>query len=102
MIKKLKECPFCGSKNVDVYNDQADPRDYIVTCADCGASGPACFHVEKCIDSWNLRNERTCRKVMAHKLGVGDVPVCSECRRELHFKHRDQYCPRCGAKVVEE
>ena len=34
--------------------------------------------------------------------GVEEIPVCSECGRQMFIEDDDAYCPRCGAKVIEE
>jgi len=59
-MKDLKNCPFCGSDNVDqVMSDTA-----FVRCQDCGARGPQCgdggAHTDfidrlRAIDLWNNR-----------------------------------------------
>lgn len=47
--------------------------------------------------------ERTCRAVMPpYEPGVEEIPVCSECGKQLLLDDDECYCPRCGAKVVEE
>lgn len=47
--------------------------------------------------------ERTCMPIMPpYEPGVEEVPVCSECGRQMFLEDDDAYCPRCGAKVIEE
>lgn len=47
--------------------------------------------------------ERTCMPIMPpYEPGVEEIPVCSECGRQMFFEDDDAYCPRCGAKVIEE
>lgn len=47
--------------------------------------------------------ERTCRAVLQpYEPGVEEFPVCSECGRQLLLEDDDEYCPGCGARVVDE
>ena len=48
--------------------------------------------------------ERTCMPdhTAAYEPGVEEIPVCSECGRQMFLEDDDAYCPRCGAKVIEE
>lgn len=47
--------------------------------------------------------ERTCMPIMPpYEPGVEEIPVCSECGRQMFIEDGDAYCPRCGAKVIEE
>lgn len=47
--------------------------------------------------------ERTCMPIMPpYEPGVEEMPVCSECGRQMFLEDDDAYCPRCGAKVIEE
>lgn len=53
-MNELKPCPFCGSK--DVF---AVPTDafwgHVVSCNNCGASGPMASTEEEAIAGWNDR-----------------------------------------------
>lgn len=58
--------------------------------------------VDKLIEAWNTRAERTCKPLYFE---YGEGPCCSECGRRLHYdEHTERdyppYCG-CGAKVVE-
>ena len=47
--------------------------------------------------------ERTCCAVMPpYEPGVEEISVCSECGKQLLLDDDDCYCPRCGAKLMEE
>ena len=46
------------------------------------------------------RAERTCH-IETKKFPLSSVPMCSECGRFWLDKDSDNYCPNCGAKVVE-
>ena len=111
MAEGLKPCPLCGSRNVEVSSDPCDPRDSVVRCVDCGAAGPVCFHVERAVGLWNRREERTCRNVYEERVHPMDQCdngfMCSECGNVVQdYEHYAitgvfNYCPNCGAKVVE-
>ena len=108
MMDGLKPCPFCGGR----ATMDGDPRvaDDWVFCLDCGAMGAYKLGKDKAIEAWNTRAERTCR--MTHEWvrpceedGCDRLHVvqwtCSEC--EFDFEGaRPNYCPNCGAKVVDE
>jgi Lar family restriction alleviation protein len=55
MTDKLKPCPFCGSENVAVMQD--DYNNYRVTCRGCGAMGAPGdeFGDNNEIEKWNQR-----------------------------------------------
>ena len=76
MTDKLP-CPFCGKDNKLRINTRKH-RDYpdglfAVKCTRCGIRGRYQLTEERAIAAWNTRAERTCQN----------------------------YCPDCGAKVVE-
>lgn len=127
MEKTLRPCPFCGSRAVDLRatcyggGERGNkPRvAFYVRCRACGARGPM-FKARgegfgpiserdhdrqraRALDAWNLRAERTCRAVMPPcEPGVEEIPVCSECGKQLLLDDDECYCPRCGARVVDE
>lgn len=98
-MSELLPCPFCGEEVRGIVEG-------VVFC-DCGASAP--------IEAWNTRAERTCRieevchcsTKNAHTCGgnCNDneqfwvVNECSECHEQI--EGQPNYCPNCGAKVVE-
>ena len=100
MSENLLPCPFCGGHGIliEVWDD-----NYTVKCGKCGVAYPEDtlnFNYDKdtAIALWNGRNERTCRfKPFNPGTGYG---LCSACKGFMHETHK--YCPRCGAKVVEE
>ena len=61
-------------------------------------------------ERWNLRAERTCRAVEfveEETFGTGIYFECSECHETLgtlskYGSHLPNYCPHCGARVVDE
>ena len=47
--------------------------------------------------------ERTCRAVLPpYWRHVEEIAECSVCGRQLLLDDDDEYCPRCGAKVVDD
>ena len=63
---KLKPCPFCGSRTLDVMGERGKKPFYVV-CWNCGANGPSHYRrygitpltISGAIKSWNRRqNEK--------------------------------------------
>ena len=79
---ELKPCPFCGGEPTPIMLG-------LVCCENCGATID--------IELWNDRVERTCHDLET----IGGLFVCSACGEvETEGTHPD-YCPSCGAKVVD-
>lgn len=55
MPNKLKQCPFCKSK--EIYSTRKDDFTIVAQCIDCGASGPYALNEEEAIEAWNRRAE---------------------------------------------
>lgn len=103
MSEELKPCPFCGGEARIV---QASGRMlFCVVCDDCDASGGHYFTEEDAATAWNDRAERTCHLVETDHEYEASYR-CTECKRVVwaDFKGnpKPNYCPNCGAKVVEE
>lgn len=107
-MAELIPCPFCGGKpsiRRDEFGFYENPYMFTHTCKgrkpqlnifSCGYATK-----QEAIEAWNTRHERTCTKVDGRmKYGVR-IPKCSECGYSLGDK-RYNYCPNCGAKVVQE
>ena len=117
MSEELKPCPFCGGEAKAFYDDAGGV--YEVQCQECGAEpyigsrsgAPGRRTLGDVIKAWNRRAERTCR-VGCYPPGYEDnlhYEVCSECGTILTASRpgdrhaaRASYCPRCGAKEVDE
>lgn len=107
-MKTLKECPLCDGKAIyssgsHFGHDEEFGRIY---CDDCGLElrvklyGYGNYDPLHAFDPWNTRAERTCHEKWVDGSVSGTcVPVCSECGRSWHVA--EQYCPNCGARVVE-
>ena len=116
MSIELKPCPFCGADPATNYfgSEGVFPQMACVVCIneEC-ASRPEVWgeSEEAAAEAWNTRAERTCRAIPHDNLnesdGMGDAwEVCSECGALLAVITDNQptpnYCPNCGAKVVNE
>ena len=115
-MTELKPCPFCGGEAEFYPAACIEQGWYIATvqCVSCAAqvcSKPGLDRAEQeanesAIKAWNTRAERTCHSVSASS----NFFQCSECGCEIMFTvdgwkplymGRVNYCPNCGAKVVE-
>ena len=99
---KLLPCPFCGG--------EATFHTYNTTCSvDCQECRIGTYHVtlddyKSAINAWNTRAERTCHDYNASAREHGAYLFmwrCSNCG-ESYDTEMDKlnYCPNCGAKVV--
>lgn len=111
-VISLKPCPFCGGEAVATYDSEYNPKGvYWVSCGRCGAMPRGVFNTEvEAIEAWNTRAERTCKPKRVpvsfdRELwpGVTEMHrlVCSECGCADLGMSGVNYCPNCGAKVVE-
>lgn len=115
MTSDLKPCPLCGGTTM--FKEYKPTVSGVAICTECGARSPICrgdhtggWRVHAA-DAWNRRAERTCR-VGCYPPGYEDnlhYEVCSECGTILTASRpgdrhaaRASYCPRCGARVVDE
>lgn len=51
MSEKLKNCPFCGSDDVDLVESALN----YVTCNNCCAAGPDHHSSYEAVEAWNTR-----------------------------------------------
>lgn len=111
MEEELLPCPFCkdGGKPERHSTEHfvGNPSSGIVemedwvTCIICGASADT--HV------WNQRAERTCKAITECVSDDGSISypvgfICSACEHQTwqyNNGEKANYCPNCGAKVVE-
>ena len=91
-IAKLKPCPFCGGEASKVWIPYIGGGGYgnVIECDDCWAKTGYYATEAEAIAAWNTRAERTCRNERGR---------CSACDAIMY--DAPNYCPRCGARVVE-
>ena len=103
---ELLPCPFCGGKAWIVHFTQ---EACYVLCEniDCMAKQKVYGTKDEAIAAWNSRAERTCRIVESEpddEAWVYRHEFSCECgQRNLFTTDRmpPNYCPNCGAKVVD-
>lgn len=101
MGEELKACPFCGSKAEMVTNRSGDN---FVRCTNRQCAAKTRLYHENEAGArlaWNRRSERTCRNL--NPPSCRDFE-CSECGESSEFTpgFMPNYCPNCGARVIEE
>lgn len=103
MSMKLKPCPFCGGEvKVLPWADRhtwGNECPFFCGCSKCRTVGD-CYGTEaEAVAAWNTRVERTCR--METEESCQNWMSCSECHADYYNDQPINYCPNCGAKVVE-
>ena len=108
----LKPCPFCGGEaNVHIVrHEQPLYKRYSVAEVYCMVCLVAKLEkwgdtdeeaIERAIEAWNTRAERTARN--ADKYADAGFFICGNCGfGDGGIEITPNYCPNCGAKVVEE
>ena len=131
-LPKLKPCPFCGSEDISVSAGYWDCHGacYEVTCANpqCAVHPYSDLYPTEAeaIEAWNNRietvtvtagittvtdtpqityvPERTCKRItlgLEREREIATVSwICSACGKHMNSDHN--YCPNCGARVVEK
>lgn len=109
-MSELKPCPFCGGKAMIDYGFSsslnASGGFAYVFCEQCRVSGSRHTSEKQAEKAWNTRVERTCKMKKARwddgqcTWGV----ICSACckKHEHSFEYSFNFCPTCGAKVVDD
>ena len=99
-MTELKPCPFCGGEaRFKGEHFVGEPSRYWIECHECPASMEAGDDMEKTIEAWNTRAERTCRDLYPdsdYHFG------CSECGYVARTEDWFRYCPRCGRRVTDD
>lgn len=121
-MTELLPCPFCGGEAYVYYFAYYD-SEYTVMCSNpnCRASvsarscGSMTTAYNRAVKAWNRRAGSTCRMVPMD--AAGNPPYrkghlildemsdgCSECGYPFDTVNKGvpDYCPHCGAKVVDE
>lgn len=109
---ELLNCPFCGG---EAYIIEDDPIFWVrcnsLTCGVCSKTMP-CGSRAKAIKEWNTRYERTCT-VEGYDTGyewdiddtyyqVDDPKFTLSCGHEAYGSVEPNFCPVCGARVIED
>lgn len=107
-MTELKPCPFCGGE-AHTYKNQL----WHVACerARHGCVTMSAFGTEaEAVEAWNTRAERTCTMLRLTDCTCQYMHryLCSECGEYneqptvMGKSTPPNYCPNCGAKVVDE
>ena len=105
-MSELRPCPFCGGE-AHVMAQHWDDGSHVwwVECRACGAEAKRCDDGLEAIDAWNTRAERTCKQEERGWGTEGDhARVWLTCGHDCMVptvQDLPNYCPNCGAKVVE-
>lgn len=128
-MSELKTCPFCGGEarlvvcdsegNVHDESYEADPYSglsYAIVhgsddcCGECPVSTsdllPWLYETrEEATAAWNRRAERTCHVDLTESNEPSNINTweCSLCGRSFEEAYGSyEFCPHCGARIVEE
>lgn len=100
MSEELKPCPFCGGKARLRSGTIVTLPMHQVYCLSCGAGCGHRYTEAEAIEAWNTRYEETCR--METDESCQNWNSCSVCGADYYNDQPLNYCPNCGARVVEE
>ena len=102
MPEGLLPCPHCGGEAE--VRDGSSTTPYI-RCKSCGCRTGSSRDMDRLKETWNRRAERTCEPVEIFEeevFGLGIYRECSECHETLGRETWPNYCPHCGARIIEE
>ena len=131
MVNELKPCPLCGSSaHFDDAGIEHDLKQYSIWSVwcdnedECGCCTGDFDTKEEAAAAWNRRAERTCRVVSdSRRMSQTQVMTDKACSACGHLFGSEEtrpvlpgldetmildavdipnYCPNCGARVVEE
>ena len=55
MTSELESCPFCGSNDIGIWEDEEGYNGYYVYCECCGKMTDYCDTPKEAVDIWNRR-----------------------------------------------
>lgn len=109
-MSELKPCPFCGGE-AELLRSVPNKEGRVwwrVVCKseECFASYSNFWHMlpDEATTAWNTRAVRTCAQKRTGRFWLmSGLPVfmCSNCGETFDENSANNYCPNCGAKVVE-
>lgn len=105
MTDGLKPCPFQKEGEThDVRFVELKPGYGQIGCADCGLWFPSdeMLTNAEAFERWNTRNKRTC-KAICEQVFAEHVWRCSACGEAFDsIACIYDFCPHCGAEIVQE
>lgn len=115
-MSDLKPCPFCEKETYPELIVDGKPGKYWIAwykCPECDcnqvgvddnkADDPRQSAIDMAKERWNERYERTCRieyKSDNHEGIMRNLTL--SCGHQITSADIVRFCPRCGAKVVNE
>lgn len=95
-MSELKPCPFCGGSPTAIETHPGRGELYCGNC-DVVLGGNNAMTPDELTEAWNTRSERTCHRVRRDTW----IWECSLCGSKHGYGALYNYCPNCGAKVVD-
>ena len=98
-MTKLKSCPFCGGEAKMVCDVTCGYELFRVFCTNCRAQANYGWLEAEAVELWNTRAERT--TTMTTDADSQNWYSCDSCDADGYAATIPNFCPNCGAKVVE-
>lgn len=106
-MSELKPCPFCGGEarttmNYCTIDGQLEWESFAII-HECQIVGRLCTHYfdteAEAVEAWNTRREVLYTKPIEDGNGYFTSNRCGRCLEWLDYGWN--YCPNCGARVIE-
>ena len=97
-MTELKPCPFCCGE-AEHYEDGYMQHYVVCTRRGCYARSFGFESESEAAEAWNTRAERTCKNLKQRGYNYMECSACGE--TSYQGDRQFNYCPNCGAKVVE-
>lgn len=105
-MNELKPCPFCGGEAMKMTSTDGFTSIGCLECNPVFGVMVQAMNEAEAIKAWNTRAERTCHRVDVNGYSFrfecslcGYVAIVQNC--ETRLDELPNFCPNCGAKVVE-